>query len=204
MNFNNVLSNRCKITTGVPQGSILGLLLFLLYINDICGSSRLLRIILYSDDTNIFYSGENLDQLCATVNGELRGVMQWFNTNRLSVNLKKTNFVMFGSPSKIRKLRKCEIFLENINISRTNTAKFLGVIIDETLSWKNHINNIKGKISKNIGIIKRLKYKLPEKTLNTLYNTLVFPYFNYCNIIWANNKPTRLKSLLVLQKEPCV
>ena len=200
VNFNNVLSNRCKITTGVPQGSILGPLLFLLYINDICGSSRLLRFILYADDTNIFYSGENLDQLCATVNNELRGVMQWFKTNRLSVNLKKTNFVMFGSPSKIRKLRKCEIFLDNINISRTNTAKFLGVIIDETLSWKNHINYIKGKISKNIGIIKRLKYKLPEKTLNTLYNTLVFPYLNYCNIIWANNKPTRLKSLLVLQK----
>ena len=107
---------------------------------------------------------------------------------------------MFGSPSKIRKLRKREIFLDNINITRTNTAKFLGVIIDETLSWKNHINYIKDKISKNIGIIKRLKYKLPEKTLNTLYNTLVFPYLNYCNIIWANNKPTRLKSLLVLQK----
>ena len=141
--FNNVLSNRCKITTGVPQGSILSPLLFLLYINDICGSSRLLRFILYADDTNIFYSGENLDQLCAIVNGELRGVMQWFNTNRLSVNLKKTNFVMFGSPSKIGKLRKCGIFLDNINISRTNTAKFLGVIIDETLSWKNHITSIR-------------------------------------------------------------
>ena len=76
VNFNNVLSNRCKITTGVPQGSILGPLLFLLYINDICGSSRLLRFILYADDTNIFYSGENLDQLCATVDSELRGVMQ--------------------------------------------------------------------------------------------------------------------------------
>ena len=136
VNFNNVLSNRCKITTGVSQGSLLGPLLFLVYINDIWGSSRLLGFILYADDINIFYSGENVDQLCETVNSELRGVLQWFKTNRLSVNLKKTNFVMFGSPSKIRKLGKGKIFLDNINITRTDTAKFLGVIIDETLTWK--------------------------------------------------------------------
>ena len=82
-----------------------------------------------------------------------------FKTNRLSVNLKKKNFVMFGSPSKIRKLRKCEIFLDNISISRTNTAKFLGVIIDETLSWKNNINYIKGKISKKYRNYQKIEIK---------------------------------------------
>ena len=83
--FNNVTSTKCKITTGVPQGSILGPLLFLLYINDICRSSEILKFILYADDTNIFYSCESLDQLCDVVNRELHGVMQWFRANRLSV-----------------------------------------------------------------------------------------------------------------------
>ena len=108
--FNNVTSTKCKITTGVPQGSILGPLLFLLYINDICRTSEILKFILYADDTNIFYSCESLDQLCEVVNRELHGVMQWFRANRLSVNLKKTNFVILGFSGRTKKIDKCEIF----------------------------------------------------------------------------------------------
>ena len=200
VNFKNVLSSKSKIITGVPQGSILGPLLFLLYINDICKSSELLRFILYADDTNIFYCDNNIEHLCEIVNRELQGVMQWFKANRLSVNLKKTNFVIFGTSAKVRTSKACEIYLDNIKIMRSKTAKFLGVVIDENLSWKNHINYIKAKIAKNVGIIRRLKYLLPESTLNTLYNTLVLPYLNYCDIIWASNKPTRLQPLLLLQK----
>ena len=95
VSFNNFLSAECMITTGVPQGSILGPLLFLLYINDICNSSSLLHFVLYADDTNIFFSSKNIDDLCTIVNMELRCVMQWFICNRLSVNIKKTNFVLF-------------------------------------------------------------------------------------------------------------
>ena len=75
-----------------------------------------------------------IDQLCDAVNRELQGVMQWFKANRLSVNSKKTNFVIFGSPAKTKNLKICEIFLDNVNINRTEEAKFLGVIIDENLS----------------------------------------------------------------------
>ena len=98
------------------------------------------------------------------------------------------------------KLNKCEILLDNVNINRTNEAKFLGVIIDEHLSWKSHITYIKGKIAKNIGIMNRLKFLLSEKTLLSLYSMLVLPYLNYCNIIWASNKPSRINPLLLLQK----
>ena len=161
--FINVASIKCEITTAVLQGSILDPLLFLLYINDIYRSSEILKFILYADDTNIFYSCEILDQLSEVVNWELRGVMQWFRANRLSVNLKKTNFVVFGSSGRTRKNDKCELFLDNIKILRTEKAKFLGVIIHDNLSWKNHITYIKGKISKNIEIINRLKYRVSER-----------------------------------------
>jgi hypothetical protein len=153
--FNNVLSAKSKITTGVPQGSILGPLLFLLYINDICNSSQILHFILYADDTNIFYSSENINELCTTINNELRCVMQWFITNRLSVNIKKTNFVIFGTQAKIKYISKCKIFMENIEIVQTNTAKFLGVLIDSNLSWKCHIDYITKKVAKSVGIIKK-------------------------------------------------
>ena len=125
--------------------------------------------------------------------------MEWFRANRLSVNLKKTNFVIFGSSGRAKKIDKCEIFLDNIKILRTEKAKFIG-IIDENLSWKNHITYIKGEISKNIGIINRLKYRVSEGILLSLYDTLVLPYLNYCNIVWANNKTTRLQPLVLLQK----
>ena len=88
-----------------------------------------------------------------------------------------------------------------MEIVQTNTAKFLGVLIDSTLSWKSHIEYITKKVAKSIGIIKRVHNCLPTDTLNTLYNTLVLPYLNYCNMIWANNKTTYLKPLLILQKK---
>ena len=200
--FNDVHSKMCMITTGVPQGSILGPLLFLLYINDIYNSSQLLHFILYADDTNIFFSCESIQNLCTTVNSELKCVMQWFIANRLSVNIKKTNFVIFGTQAKIKNIgNQCKIYLENVEIVQTNVAKFLGVLIDNNLSWKNHIEYIAKKIAKSVGIIKRIRHSLPLETLNTLYNTLILPYLNYCNIIWANNKPNCLRPLLLLQKK---
>ena len=201
VSYNNVLSAEGKISTGVPQGSILGPLLFLLYINDICESSRLLHFILYADDTNIFCSNKNIVELCNIVNRELQCVAQWFRANRLSVNIKKTNFVIFGTQANLRNKTNCRIFMEKLEIAQTNTAKFLGVLIDCNLNWKSHIDYISKKIAKNVGIIKRLRHCLPIHILNTLYNTLILPYLSYCNIIWANNKPTRLQSLMMLQKK---
>ena len=198
--FDNILSNECLITTGVPQGSILGPLLFLLYINDICSSSKLLHFILYADDTNIFYSCENIDDLCRIVNVELGCVMQWFISNRLSVNIKKTNFVMFGNQAKLKNITNCKIFMENIEIVQTNTAKFLGVSIDSNLTWKNHIDSITKKVAKSVGIIKRIRHCLPNNILHTLYNTLILPYINYCNIIWAKTKVTRNNKYTAPQK----
>ena len=189
-----------KISTGVPQGSILGPLLFLLYINDIVNSSEVLRFILFADDTNIFYSGSNADELFRIVNHELVHVVRWFKVNRLSVNLKKTNFVIFGNTSKLKNLNNYEIVLHSTVIERKTCAKFLGVIVDDKLTWNNHIECIEGKVAKNIGIIRKVQSALPISVLNTLYCSLILPYLTYCNVIWSNNRITRLYRLNILQK----
>ena len=119
------------------------------YINDICSSSKLLHFILYADDTNIFYSCENIDDLCRIVNVELGCVMQWFISNRLSVNIKKTNYVLFGNQAKLKNITNCKIVMENIEIVQTkltNTARFLGVSIDSNLTWKDHIDSFTKKL----------------------------------------------------------
>ena len=164
-----------------------------------------------------FFSSKNIDDLCTIVNMELRYVIQWFICNRLSVNIKKTNFVLFGNQAMLKNVTnqtRCKLFMGNIEIGQTNTAKFLGIIIDSNLTWKPHTDNVTKKVAKSVGIIKRVRHCLPVDTLNTLYNTLILPYINYCNIIWARNKvtkinkyteqqqqSTRLHALFVLQKK---
>ena len=105
----------------------------------------------------------------------------------------KSKFAIFGSSGRTKKTDKCEIFLDNIKILKTENAKFLGVIIDENLSWKNPITYIKGKISKNIGIISKLNNRVSEGVLLSLYDILELLYLNYCNIVWANNNATGLQ-----------
>ena len=174
--------------------------LFLLYINDIVNSSEVLRFILFADDTNIFYSGSNADELFRIVNHELVHVVRWFKVNRLSVNLKKTNFVIFGNTSKLQHLNNYEVVLDSTVIERKMCAKFLGVIVDDKLTWNNHIECIEGKVAKNIGIIRKVQSVLPTSVLNTLFCSLTLPYLPHCNVIWSNNRITRLYRLNILQK----
>ena len=98
--LNNVSSDLQNITCGVPQGSILGPLLFLIYVNDIVKCSQILQFILFADDTNLFYSSNCIDELLCTVNYELNNLCNWFKANKLSLNIDKTKFILFGRKGK--------------------------------------------------------------------------------------------------------
>ena len=195
--YDNVRSSLTDIRCGVPQGSILGPTLFLLYINDMKNISKLLKFIIFADDTNLFYSSNNIKELQETVNNELKHLVKWFKVNKLSLNVTKTNYMLFTNKKGHHKL---DIKIEQEAIMEVKETKFLGVIVDNQLNWKSHIAVVENKISKSIGILYRVKAKLNKSALYTLYCALVLPYLDYCCEIWGNTFKTKLNKVTKLQK----
>lgn len=190
---------------GVPQGSVLGPLLFLLYINDIVKASTLFTFFLFADDTNLLYANKDLKMLERIVNSELVKLCNWLTANKLTLNIKKSNFVIFRphqkkiSTSIVIKIPD-QALGKYISLENKEYVKFLGLLIDSKLSWKNHIDYISTKISKSIGLIAKLRYFVPQNTLITLYWSLVHPYLNYGISAWGQASKTLMNKLLLLQK----
>ena len=196
--IDNVMSFFLDIICGVPQGSILGPKLFILYINDICNVSCILDFILFADDTNIFCSSNNIKELCKIVTCELNKLNIWFALNKLSLNIKKTNYMIFCNKTIPDDL---QISINNIVIERVKSTKFLGVMIDDNLNWKMHISHVKSKLSKSIAIIYKSKFILSQESLYLLYCTLFLPYLTYCLEIWGSSYVTNINPLFILQKK---
>ena len=174
--------------------------MFILYVNDIMQCSEILHYILFADDTNLFYSSCDYVDLMKTVNSELAKLSEWFRANRLSLNVAKTNYILFGNRKKCISDARFAICIDNNTIERVPFTKFLGVYVDEDLNWKQHTAEISKKISKSLGILNRLKFILPRKILVTLYLTMIHPYLIYCTIVWGGASLLALNKLICLQK----
>ena len=196
VSFDNVCSDRELITCGVPQGSILGPLLFILYINDIAHVSDKLYSILFADDSNMFCTGNNINSLISLMNTEISKIIDWLHINKLSLNVEKSNYMIF-SRKHISTVR--DVSINNCQLKRIYQTKFLGVFIDWKLSWTYHINYVKNKISKSIGILCKARKILKSASLITLYYSFVFPYLTYCIEIWGGSCASVLKPLIVQQ-----
>jgi hypothetical protein len=194
--FNGVSSSLKPINCGVPQGSILGPMLFILYINDIVNCSNIWKFILFADDTNLFYKNRDLLELEHVVNVELSKLSVWFKANNLSLNAKKTNFILFGCKNISTPLK---LILDGAILEQVAYTKFLGVFMDQKLNWNQHINYITGKISRGLGMISRVSRFMPFNVMLTLYYSLIYPYLLYCCIAWGGASATALHKLEVLQ-----
>ena len=170
--FNNVVSDESSINCGVPQGSVLGPLLFLLYINDIANVSNLFFTILFADDTNLFINGKNVHNLIESINQNLKKLVEWLKLNRLSLNVSKTNYMVFSLKKSVT--FTSEIYINQDALKRVYSKKFLGIIIDSKLTWKEHINHIRNKISKALGILYKSRKIFKVSTLLTIYIIVLY------------------------------
>ena len=154
MSYNDVSSKALPIVWGIPQGSNIGPLLFLIYIDDIQHCSKKLKFLLFADDTNIFLSGRDLSVLISNLNSELISLSNWFDANKLSVNIKKSNNVIFGGWKNIKD--PTVLVLHNgVILDRVFNNKFLGVVIDDKLNWKVHIKQVLIKITRHAAILSK-------------------------------------------------
>ena len=197
---NGISSLTSDISYGVPQGSVLGPLLFLIYINDLPNSSNILTFFLFADDTNIYFESHDLTSLTKKVNKELNKVTSWLDRNKLALNINKTNFVLFHSPRK-QLPDLINLKFGKKGIKRVKYVKFLGVLVDEHLSWKYHINELCKKLSRTSGIFYKVRHYFPLQTLICLYNSLFSSFLNYGIIVWGLTYDSYLNQLFLLQKK---
>lgn len=184
---NGHLSKCSIIKCGIPQGSILGPLLFLIYINDLPCCIKNSKPRLFADDTNLSKAAESIKTIELSINSDLDNVRKWLIVNRLSINLKKTEYMLMGSKYKLNQLVKTpEIRLGENLIKRVVKSKSLGVTFDDTLSWSAQIECITKKVNSAINGIKRIRSFVQPSVLRIIYNSLIQPQFDYCDVVWGN------------------
>ena len=198
--FNGYSSALQNITCGVPQGSVFGPLLFLIYINDLPNISKILKFYLFADDTNIYYESTNSKELEKVLNRELKKLYQWLCVNRLSLNIKKTNFVIFH-PFNKKVGVPITLLINKKAISEQKYVKYLGVLIDSSLTWKYHIANIAKKVSRSIGVMYKIRPFVKTNILKNIYYSLIYSHLVYAIQVWGSAFETHKIKLMVLQKK---
>ena len=146
--------------------------------------SKILKFHLFADDTSIFFSHENAKELESIVNNELKNVSKWLSANRLTLNIDKSNFLIISNKRKID--TTVDIKIDNLSVKEKDCIKYLGVLIDNKLSWKQHSQYVNMKISKGIGVLAKMRHFVPSDVLKQLYHAFVSPHLSYAVINWGN------------------
>ena len=198
---NGLLSDSSPISYGVPQGTILGPTLFLLYINDFPNCIDFSRARLYADDTSLSFSDTEISSLNQQMKTDLQNITSWLHANKLTLNTLKSEFMLIGTRQRLSTLETTNFSLrvDGVELKRTSETKCLGVQIDENLTWSTHIQYIKKKVSCSLATLKKIKPYLKQDCLIIIYNSIIEPYFNYCCLVWDGINDTLKDKLQKLQ-----
>lgn len=192
---NNSESNIANITIGVPQGSILGPLLFSIFINDLPKALSQCNTHLYADDTVIYFRSKDPSALQSIISQELININSWFQENRLTLNVLKTKWMLFCTSKQASKFEGIKISINNMEIDKVETFKYLGVNLDQRLNWQTHIEVTLKTIKQKIILFRKLRPFLTHKIAQTVSHSLIISKLLYCSPVWSGCSPTSLKRL---------
>jgi hypothetical protein len=201
--LNGEISEKMTISYGVPQGSIMGPLLFNVFINDLPKVNTTSSIVMYADDTTIVFSHNDHNLIQTVLNADLQKVKEWLDKNKLTLNTKKTKFMLFGTRRRLSKCKDVNLFLDDDKIERVQCFKYLGIWMDENMSFNSHVEKLSKKISSRIGMISRATKYLTLEYRKVLFNAMVLPYFDYCSHVWSNINVKERNVLVRLHKRGC-
>ena len=181
---NGVTSDMLPVTCGVPQGSVLGPLFFLVFVNDVQGALDECGIKLYADDTVLYQSGINCEEAVVNLQGSVNKFANWCEVNSLTINISKTKTMAFGSRQKVKRAKGGTIKLGGEVLKQVPSYKYLGLILDSTLNYNLHVNQVIRTVLHKLMLLSKMKKYLRDDTALSIYKAMVLPYFDYADVIF--------------------
>lgn len=205
VSVNNAVSEDAYILDGVPQGSILGPLLFIMFINDLPLYTNSVNTDMYADDTNLYVSGESKSAIERKLQISLNSLSTWCKYNGMLLNTSKTKVMLITTHQKRTSLtsKNLDLHFNNDNLNTITGDKILGIFVDNNLTWSTHIDKLCKKISANLWLLSNIKEFLSTEHRTIFYKTYIQPHIDYCNIVWGGTTQLNLNRIFRLQKRAC-
>ena len=199
VSINGFDSGLAAINCGIPQGSVLGPLLFLLSINDFNHTIKFCKVHHFADDTNLLCMSNSIKKLNKLVNADLKHLVHWLYANKISLNVKKTEMVIFKSKQK-KFEGDLKIKLCGKRLYPTESVKYLGVKIDTNLNWEHHVNDLSIELNRANALLFKMRKYVSLRILRSIYFAIFDSYLSYCCLVWAQNSSTNQQIVIVQKK----